>query len=80
MASPTRLSVLGSAPALSEFIHIAAKNLQPEDFLPLIQNQNVKKVRIGFGSDKKNIAFRAMMSDYGKESGEFEPFHFADSP
>ena len=78
MKGLTDVSVQGSAPALSEFIHIAAKNPQPVDFLPLLQNQSVKKVRIGFGSDKKNIAFRAMMSGYGKESGEFEPFHFAD--
>ena len=70
------VSSLRDAPALAEFIHIAASNLQPEDYLPLLENEAVRKVRIGFGSDKKNRAFRKLLGQYGKEWAEFERFEF----
>jgi len=72
------VSTLRHAPALIEYIHIAANNLQPGDYLPLLENENVRKVRIGFGSDKKNNAFKALLSKYGKEWAEFKPFEFED--
>ncbi len=64
------------APALEEFLHIAARGLQPEDYLPLLENRTVRKVRIGFGSQKKNRAFEALLEQYGKEWGEFGTFEF----
>jgi len=72
------VSTLRDAPVLQEYTHIAANNLQPNDYLPLLENESVRKVRIGFGSDRKNNAFRAMLPNYGKEWAEFKKFEFAD--
>ena len=72
------VSTLRDAPVLTDYLHVAANNLQPDDYKPLLENKSVKNVLIGFGSDKKNNAFRAMMAEYGKARYEFRNFEFID--
>jgi hypothetical protein len=45
---------LEHAPALEEFIHTSAQNMQIDDYEPLFRNPNLKQVLVGFGSDKRN--------------------------
>lgn len=72
------VSTLRDAPALTEYLHVAANNMQPEDYVPLLENASVRKVRIGFGSNRKNELFKAMLLEYGKDWTQFERFQFRD--
>jgi hypothetical protein len=57
MKSLEDVSNLEYAPALEEFAHTSAYNMQPEDYLPLLRNPNLKRVGVWFGSDKRNNRF-----------------------
>ena len=72
------LSSLKYAPALREFDHTAAFNLQPTDYVGLLENEAVRSARVWFGSDKKEAVFEAMLAEYGKSSAESEAFEFID--
>ncbi|WP_134686875.1 hypothetical protein [Brevibacillus migulae] len=71
------ISSLGQAPSLVEFTHWSAKNMRIEDYIPLLTNPSVQRVRASFGSDKRNQEFDRMVERYGKACeklwGEF-PF------
>lgn len=71
MKSLRDVSALKDAPALKEFLHIAAQNMQPEDYIPLFENPHVEKLRVGFGSNKRNNAFRELAAKYGKTADIF---------
>lgn len=58
------VSALEHAPGLEEFIHVAAENMQPENYLPLLRNPHLKRALVGFGSDKKNNRFKDLMQEY----------------
>ncbi|MFC5774105.1 leucine-rich repeat domain-containing protein [Ectobacillus antri] len=60
------LDSLEFAPALCEFYHSSAQNMQPEDYIPLLSNKNVKKVGCGFGSIKRNDAFKQLANEFHK--------------
>jgi hypothetical protein len=47
------ISSLEFCPSLEEFIHYAAKNMEPEDYLPLLNNPSLKQVLCGVNSKKK---------------------------
>ncbi len=69
------MSALEHAPVLEEFIHIAAENMQPEDYLPLLRNPHLKRISVGFGSDKKNNRLKNLIQEYNIQSfvpGVFE--------
>ena len=72
------LSALDRAPALAEFIHVGASRHNPDDYLPLLKNTSVRRVRIGFGSDRKNAAFDELARPFGKEKYDFTPFEFSN--
>lgn len=61
------ISSLGEAPALAEFTHSSAMNMDYEDYIPLLKNQSVERVSVGFGSVKRNKAFETMLKSYGKK-------------
>ncbi len=61
------LSALENIPHLEECLYIAAQNLQPEDFIPLLKNNSVKRVLAGFGSDKRNKIFQELAIQHGKK-------------
>lgn len=72
------VSSLKDAPVLTDYQHTAASNLRPDDFRPLLENDSVKNIAIGFGSEKNDNAFRAMMAEYGKVQYQFRKFEFAE--
>ncbi len=55
---------LESAPALEEFAHWYAQNMQPEDYLPLLRNPSLKRAAVGFGSERKNSRFSELLKEY----------------
>jgi len=63
------ISSLGQAPSLMEFMHWSANNMRIEDYIPLLTNPTVQRVRASFGSDKRNKEFEMMAERYGKECG-----------
>ena len=64
------------APALQELAIANAMNFQPEDWIPLLHNPNLKRVSCWFGSFKKNARFEKLARDHGIEAahglGEFQ--------
>jgi len=60
------VAVLSSAPTLTEFIHVSANNMQPQQFERLCKISTLERVRVGFGSKKKNQEFEQMMLGAGK--------------
>ena len=70
------VSSLRTAPALIGFRYVDASNMQPEVFLPLLNNPTLKQASIGFGSDKKNTQFDMLRKKYGIQDYEYSPFQF----
>jgi hypothetical protein len=61
------VSALWSSPSLTEFIHVSANNMQPEQYEDLDKISTLERVLVGFGSKKRNQEFEAMMRRAGKE-------------
>jgi Leucine-rich repeat (LRR) protein len=59
------VSTLQSAPALEEFIHVSAQNMKVEDYKHLLEIPTLKRVLVGFGSDRKNQSLEDMMVSRG---------------
>ena len=68
------LIALKYAPALEEFCYVLAQNQQPKDLTPVLENQNVKKVFVKFGSTTKNNLFDEMALKAGKEQYKSQKF------
>jgi len=60
------VEALSSAPTLTEFIHVSANNMRPQQYEFLCRIPTLEKVRVGFGSKKKNQKFEEMMMRAGK--------------
>jgi hypothetical protein len=67
---------LEHAPALEEFLHVSAQNMQPEDYGPLFRNPSLRRAAAGFGSDKRNNRFKELMKLHGIEPLDVEDFVF----
>lgn len=63
------LRPLTAAPALTEVWLVACEHMQPEDFAPLLQCTQLKRVNIGLGSDRKNKAVRDLLGIPGGYGG-----------
>ena len=72
----TDLSSLEFAPSLEEFIYVLAGNQQPENLLPVLRNQRVRRVCCRFGSNKKNNHFDELSETYGKEQYTYSEFKY----
>jgi hypothetical protein len=68
-----RLDSIEFAPALAEFIHREAKNFQPEDYLPVVRNKNVKHAFIHFSNTKKEKTLQALFQRYGIDTSPIFP-------
>jgi hypothetical protein len=64
------------APALEDFYFAAANNFQPEDFDCFKESRSLKKICVGFGSDKRNNALRDNFANTGIEVGPLGAFEF----
>lgn len=73
------LDGLFKAPAIEEFLHVAANNLTPAHYEPLLELSTLKKVGIGFGSEHKNNQMKEMIQMKGIDLYSYEPFVFDHS-
>jgi hypothetical protein len=72
----TDLSTLKTAPALEEFIYVLAQNQEPENLIPVLESQSLKKIFCKFGSDKKNDKFDKLVTLYKKEQYNYSEFEY----
>jgi hypothetical protein len=70
------VSAIRYAPALEEFLHISAQNIQPEMYKDLMSIPSLKYVHVGYGSRKKNEEFKALVLWSGKQPGINRDFAF----
>jgi hypothetical protein len=61
MSSVRDLTPLLKAPVLEELDIVNARNMQPEDFLPLRAHRTLTQLGVGFGSKKKNLRLAGVM-------------------
>jgi hypothetical protein len=69
------LAPLEHAPALEELLLLDPSPLAPEALVPALRNGSLKRVAVGFGSDRKNEAARELLKRHGKE--EMKRMEFA---
>lgn len=70
------LDGLFKAPALEDFIHVCAQNMDPNQYEPLMHLASLKKALFGFGSDKKNHQMNLLMAEHGIQKYTHEQFIF----
>jgi hypothetical protein len=70
------LKSLRNATALEDFIYVMAQNVNPQDLMPVIENENVKKVFAAFGSTFKNDTFNNLAQKSGKEQYSYYEFKY----
>ncbi|HKV77836.1 MAG TPA: hypothetical protein VJP02_06840 [Candidatus Sulfotelmatobacter sp.] len=63
------VSAIGTAPALEEFLHIAAQGFAPRIYWELLNRPLLKQAHIGFCSKRKNEEFEALVRQSGKSAG-----------
>jgi len=68
------VSALEGAPSLEDFIHIEASNIQPAQYDGLLKHPSLKRIAVGFGSDRKNRAFEVDWEKAGLERFRGETF------
>ena len=71
------ISALGSAPALEEFIHVAAGGMEPVQYLPLLKSKTLKNLIVGLESIKKDKALQDLASQAGIFEWKLSEFAFS---
>lgn len=77
MKGLTDLTSLATAPALEEFLYVSAQGRDPKQFSELLAKGKLKRMLVGFGSDRKNAELRAMQEAAGVESYSHRAFQYA---
>lgn len=70
------LSVVAGAPGLEEFVHTSAQNFQPAQYEVLLRHPRLRRMFVGFGSDRKNRALEKQMSEAGIQKYSHREFVF----
>jgi len=70
------VSAIFRAPALEEFVHVSAQNISSEKYNDLVLMPTLRRVRVGFGSQKKNEEFKDLVLRSGKETATSNQFIF----
>jgi hypothetical protein len=70
------IAAVDRAPALEDVIVVAAPNLIPEDFRPLLRKATLKRLSASFGSESKNAALKSAAREAGLETDRSPPFVF----
>jgi hypothetical protein len=70
------LEALCGAPTLEELVHFDASRHAPRDYECLLKSKTMKALRVGFGSESKNEAFRAMLDSHQKVWHDLSQFEF----
>lgn len=70
------ISALASAPSLEEFAHTTALNCQLFQYEQLLSHPRLRRMFVGFGSERKHRALESKMSQAGIEKYSHEEFVF----
>jgi len=70
------VSALGRAPALEEFLHIAAQGFLPTHYGDLLKLPSLRQVHIGFCSKRKNDQFETLVRQSGRAQYQRTEFVF----
>jgi hypothetical protein len=69
------IRALATAPALEELMHCSAEGMQPDQYLDLLKSPTLRRLWVGFGSEKKNETLRSLAQGAGIEA--FQRCEFA---
>jgi hypothetical protein len=70
------VSAIGTAPALEEFLHIAAQGFLPRQYEDLLRKPSLKQIHVGFCSERKNEQFEALVRQSGRSAYQRTEFVF----
>ena len=70
------ISAIRYAPALEQFIHVAAQNIRPVQYEDLVTHPTLEELHIGFGSKTKNDQFESLVTQSGKRKFQGTQFVF----
>jgi len=70
------VSAIGTAPALEEFLHIAAQGFAPKAYWELLNRPSLTQAHIGFCSKRKNEEFEALLRQSGRSPYQRAEFVF----
>ena len=70
------VSAIGKAPALEEFLHIAAQGFLPKPYWDLLNKPSLKQAHVGFCSKRKNEEFEALIRQSGRSQYQRAEFVF----
>ena len=70
------VSAIGTAPALQEFLHIAAQGFLPTQYDDLLKLPSLRQVHVGFCSQRKNDKFEALVRQSGRTQYRRTEFAF----
>lgn len=74
------VSGIEAAPALEEFIHVAAQGMHPSQYEGILKKANLKKISVGFENDKKNKAFLELLEQNNIAKYTHHDFEFIHGP
>jgi hypothetical protein len=74
MKGLTDVSAIRLAPALEQFIHVAAQNIELEQYMDVLDMPTLREVLVGFGNNRKNQEFQILAAKSGK--GKYCPSRF----
>jgi hypothetical protein len=77
MKGLSNIRALAGAPALEELLHTCAQGREPEDYKALLQSKTLKRLLVGFGSERKNKVLSDLATQAGIEPYESSDFQFA---
>jgi Leucine-rich repeat (LRR) protein len=70
------VSAIGKAPALEEFLHIAAQGFRPKPYWDLLNKPSLRQAHVGFCSNRKNEEFEALVRQSGRSQYRRADFVF----
>lgn len=70
------VNALGQAPALEEFLHVAAQGFHPTPYWNLLNKPSLRKAHIGFCSKRKNEEFETLVRQSGRSQYQRSEFVF----
>jgi hypothetical protein len=68
------VSAIRQAPALEQLIHVAAQNIQAEQYQDLLDNPTLRELLVGFGNKRKKQEFERLVRQSGKT--KYRPTEF----
>lgn len=78
MQGLSNLSAISAAPALEEFIHVSAGHMEPSDYESILRMRSLKSISVGFGSGRKNDAFRQLAARHNIQTYHHSDFKYAE--